>query len=244
MVKLRLTFFIINFWFVVFSNSCTNNIHKTEPESAINILTEKEMIYKKAGKIKVVNTYAALSNKKSDNGTYDIELNDIEKFIGYLNGDLAGGFILNKIVLDSLYKGKLPVRGDIKLAVPRYNDLVVVSSFITGAKIIFNQLAIEKSNLFVDSRIQPNNEDTISMMFGRIDEPITYKVTFDRTKLASREKLNIIEDLNKKIREETITEAEMAIMQNMLYNIVRHVITDMPEGLITVKRQDEYKFPE
>ena len=243
-------FFIISIFFGIGMYSCSptddqkkkNDENKTEEKKETKAEDATTRLYHEAGTIKIKDAYGAIIGTSIGNNTFEISLFDIEKYLGHINGEIAAGFIMNKFILNEIFEDSIPIRGEIQFATPGYNPMVLVSSYITGAKLILNDKSIEQSDLFVDETIEPENPFQYVFIFGRKNTDRIIKVVFDKTKVLSQDKLLLMEQLEMKVKEDSITEPEKETLRNLVRTMLQNVVEMNPPKLVFTSDTTEYVF--
>lgn len=188
-------------------------------------------IYEQAGIIKIKDPLAEKYGSLQQNEYFIFSLIDINKFVRHVCPGVASGFIMTKLALDRLYKNEIPVRGNISVIAPAYNDIVKVILIILG--IDYNEDK-EESLIKVDKNLIKGKG--FSIIFKRIDTNQTIKINFDKSMLVSNELKNKIQLLKNKVMNNIANENEKVEFREIIQMIVENLITNLPPGLINLEQ--------
>jgi formylmethanofuran dehydrogenase subunit E len=224
------------------NNGDTNKAVKTE--TATPIVKKQTNLYDKAGVIKVKDPMASLVGyRKAGEDYFEISLDDVGKYSGHVCAGISSGFILVKQALEKLYpNGEVPVRGQIRVAGQNGGDQFDVASYITGARAFYGRQEVNANDLIIDKSLA-GKKGTYTMIFYRKDNGKMVKAVFNIKKLLTPKELKTIMPIKAKIEEGTATKEDKAQFTKLSHKVVKRVITNMPEGVITISECTNYKFP-
>ncbi len=221
----------------------TNEKATTKASKSEQVELQTETIYQKAGIIKVKDTKAVMVGyRQPGDDIFEISLDDIGKFTGHVCAGISSGYLMTKQALETLYpNGEIPVRGQISIAASAYTDHAEVAAYVVKARQGEGNKK-ESSSLLIDTNIEAP-EKGVTIIFKRNDTGKMVKASFDKSKLMSPEKMQEMMPLKKKILAGKASDEEKAKFAENVQNAVKKVITDTPEGLITISNCDKYVFP-
>ncbi len=199
-------------------------------------------VYQKAGIIKVRDPKAVLVGyRQPGNDIFEISLDDVGKYTGHVCPGVTSGFLLTKQALKLLYNNETPIRGNISVVASGYSDFVDVANYVLRLKTNGDEESFASRLLFIDTTLatQPG---IVVLIFKRNDNGKMVKATFDKSKLMSKDKKKEMQELKKKIMDGTANDIERSKFAENVQNIVTKIITDTPEGLITVVECTDYVF--
>ena len=219
--------------------SCkSTNIKKEQVSQWDSLLLEQ-------GIIKVYEPLRAfIAETDSTESYYDISLVDIEKYHGKVCPGIATGFQMFREVLEKLYPNSVPVRGQVAVACSKPNDMLDVASFILGIRNFYGRSELGKGLLVVDTTLSPGVPKEFVMIFKRLDNGKTLKVTFDKYKLMNPEDWPLIDQTVMMFEHhEPIPEDQLERYQKTVHNEVMHILTNGPrEGVYKIEEIDNYTF--
>ena len=230
-------------------NSKQENHNNNKDTVAKEIVVKKEKsIYDKAGIIKVKDPMASLVGyKKAGEDYFEISLDDVGKYSGHVCAGIASGFLVVKQALEILYpNGEVPVRGQIRVAAQGGGDQLDVASYITGARAFYGRQEVNANDLIIDKSLA-GDKGTFTMIFYRKDNGKMVKTVFNKKKLMLSEVDSYsgatILTLKSKLDEGTATDQEKEEFAKIVHSAVKKVLTDIPDGLITISECTDYIFP-
>lgn len=227
--------------------SCGNSVqNKKENKNAVKDITVQntgKTIYQKAGIIKLKEPKALTDGyRQPDNDIFEISLDDVGKYTGHICAGITSGFLLTKQALSLLYpNGETPVRGQISIASSAHTDQLEVASYIVRAR-QYNPEGQGKNIAIVDTNIA-SVPGTVTLIFKRADNGKMAKAVFNKAKLLTPEVKKSLMPLMKKRMNGTASDNEKTKLAKMIKGLVKQVITNPPEGVITVSEFDKYEFP-
>ncbi len=227
--------------------ACNNANDKNSKKNADNKVkqeTKVETIYDKAGTIKLHDPKSVMVGyRKFNDDIFEISLDDVGKYTGHVCAGVSSGYLLTKKALELLYpNNEIPIRGQISIATSAYTDHVEVASYIIRARQTEGDEK-EPNVLVVDKKIKAKPK-TVVLIFKRNDNGRMVKAVFDKSKLADPKKMKAMMSLKKKIMSKQATKEEKQQFAKNVQLLVSKVITETPEGLLSVTLCDKYKFPQ
>jgi len=235
---------------ILFFASCTNKNEKTEnkeksikTEIATPTVEKKTNLYDKAGIIKVKDPMASLVGyRKQGEDYFEISLDDVGKYSGHICAGISLSFLLVKQVLEALYpNGEVPVRGQIRVAAQGGDDPIDVASYITGARAFYGRQEVNAGDLIIDKSLT-GDKDTFTMIFYRKDNGKMIKAVFNKMKLMTPEERKTTMLIKEKIEEGTANKEDEAQFAALVHSVVEKVLTNTPEGAITITKCTDYQF--
>lgn len=207
-------------------------------------LNKKNEIYKKAGIIKVKDPKAVMVGYRNPgDDIFEISLDDVGKYTGHVCAGIVSGYFLTKNALKELYpNGEFPVRGQVSIVASGNTDQLEVLSYVLRARFSEGE-DIEKNSIVIDSSLQTEPGIT-TLILKRADTGKMVKAVFNKKKLINAEKRKIMMPLKKKIMKGKATKEEKKQFAENVQKIVAQVITNLPEGVITISECNEFSFPE
>ena len=85
---------------------------------------------------------------------------------------------------------------------------------------------------------------SLTLMFKRMDNGKMVRVVLDKSRIMGKEKMKQVRALKKKVMGGAASEEEKQRFAGFVQEKVATIITDTPDGLITVSRCFAYDFPE
>lgn len=224
-----------------FVTNCQNNNEK-QSQLAENKTSTAPTIYQKAGTIKVRDPKAVITGyRQAGEEIFEISLDDIGKYTGHVCAGISSGFLLTKQALKKLYpEGQMPVRGQISIAASAYTDQAEVAAYIVRAR---QHEGDEKENnhLIIDQTLE-TAPYTVTLIFKRHDNGRMVKAVFDKSTIATPAMMKNMMPLKKKIMNGTASPDEKTLFAENVQKMVKKIITNTPEGLITVSDCTDYRF--
>lgn len=221
--------------------SCGKSVQqKTVNQDTLN---NTQTIYQKAGVIKLNEPKAVIVGyRQPGDDIFEISLDDVAKYTGHVCAGVASEFLLTKQALALLYpNGEIPVRGQISIAASKPSDHLEVASYIVRAR--ENDPEGQGKNIaIVDTNIASVPE-TVTLIFKRADNGKMVKAVFNKAKLFTPELKKKLMPLKKKMVNGTASEKEKREFAKTVQEVVKLIITNPPEGMITVSKIDDYQFP-
>lgn len=224
--------------------SC-NNSQTDKNRDTIDEKNNKEVtIYQQAGIIIINDPMASLVGyRKTGEDVFEISLDDIGKYSGHVCTGIASGFLMTKQALEDLYlNGEIPVRGNIRVAASAATDHIDVASYITGARAHYGRDEVNANDLIIDTELQ-GEKGTLTMIFKRKDNDKMVKAVFNKIKLFGPETIKILLPLKEKIKNGIATDDEKKLFADKVQFIVNQLISNTPEGVISISECTDYHFP-
>ncbi|UZJ40354.1 MULTISPECIES: FmdE family protein [unclassified Prosthecochloris] len=197
--------------------------------------TSRQSVYQKAGTISVIDPKAVIVGYRNpEDAVFTLSLDDVGKYTGHVCAGVASGFLLTAKALDLLYPGdEMPVRGQISMAVSRFNDQAEVAAYVIRAR---TDEGDEKENnaLIIDPGLAASLPQSFVVIFKRMDNGRMVKAVLDETKLACNNMTGVARALKSKVMSGSATDAEKQQFANSVQQIVAKVIADTPTGLLSV----------
>ncbi len=224
----------------------TNTCAQTNQKNGVEQKTGKQdttiTVYQKAGIIKIRDPKSVMVGyRKPGNDIFEISLDDVGKYTGHVCAGVTSGFLLTKKALELLYNNnEIPVRGNISVAASGYSDYVDVANYVLRLKTNGDDKSA-KSTLFIDTTLT-SQQGIAVLIFKRNDTGKMVKATIDKSKLIKKDKMQKMQELKKKIIDGTANDMQKSKFAENVQNTVNKIITDTPEGLITVTECTDYIF--
>lgn len=114
---------------------------------------------------------------------FEITIEDIGLYFGYLIPAHVAGFETTREALDLLYPEGVPERGNIRVAGPEKNDIMLVASYLTGARDFYLVEDEAGGDLVIDPTLGADQPGKYVMIFQREDNGRTVEAVFDRPAL-------------------------------------------------------------
>ncbi len=232
-----------------FLMSCNQgNKSNQNTAQATSSLTQLDSLFKKQGEILVYEPMKVLIGESdSVHAIYHLTLFDIEKYHGKVCPGIATGFTMFKAIVDSLYpETHVVVRGQVAIAASNPNDMVDVAGYIFGVRTHYccGRGELGRGLLILDTTLQTGVKKQFVIIFKRLDNGRTYKMTFNKFALMDKDQWPFIDEtLHKFKRGEKLTAEEKQKFAKMVHKEVISVLENGPrEGAFSIERT-EYKFP-
>lgn len=195
--------------------------------------------------IKVLDTKAdaVVSVAEGQEPVFELTIEDVGLYFGYIIPAHVAGYYQTKFALEELYPEGMPERGQIRVATKGYNDILLVASYLTGAREFYLIGGQVESDLVVDPSLE-GEEGELILIFQRKDTGRTVRAVFDRTKLVSqseyqRTAYTYVDLLNNKTpRAGTVTEN-----RELMDDLMEKTLNTDPRTMISVEVIDDYTFP-
>lgn len=126
---------------------------------------------------------AMVSVAEGEEPVFEIGLDDVGLYFGYLIPAHVAGFETTRVALQELYPDSLPERGQIRVAAPRQNDIKLVASYLTGAREFYLVGGVAESDLVIDPTLGADRPGKYVMVFQRKDTGKAVEAVFDRAAL-------------------------------------------------------------
>lgn len=203
-----------------------------------------DSVYSKAGTIDVLDPKSVMvGSRQPGDALFELSLDDLEKYTGHVCAGVASGFLLTKQALEQLYPGdELPVRGEISMVASHYNDQTEVAAYVVRARERAGDEK-EKNALIIDPSLA-GAPKTLTLVFKRMDNGKMVKAVLDKSRILSEKEMKKVQALKKKVMDGSASEKEKRKFAGIVQDKVAIVITDTPDGLITVSRCFAYDFLE
>lgn len=177
--------------------------------------------------IQVLDTNSSLG--RYSNYTKNIGLEDLAKMHGHLCDGLVISFVELKEVLKKLFPNGIVDRTDLRVVSKNGPCWVDASSMMTGARINFGTLSIDKSvgNGFIVQKISTGETYQVKLKDGIFPE--------DLAKLESKIKKEA--KAGKKV-----SDSDIEKLETLANKLSEKVLNTNPNDLIEIKKLDDYKF--
>jgi len=204
---------------------------------------QQKSIYAQAGTIKLKDPKAVMVGyRQPGDDIFEISLDDVGKYTGHVCAGIASAYLLTKQALALLYpNGEIPVRGQISIAASANTDHIEVASYIVRAR--QNDPESKGKNISIIDTSITTAPETVTLIFKRADNGKMVKATFNKGKLITHELKKKMMPLKKKVLNGTASDKEKLEFAKTVQELVTLIITNTPEGVITVSECDTYKFP-
>ena len=223
--------------------ACSGNPSEKANSEAKTTSTDKPYI-QQVSPIKVKDPMASMVGYKNPGEDYfELSLNDVGKYTGHVCAGVASGYVLTQKALEALYpNNEIPVRGQISFAASRRIDPLEVATYIVRAREA--QGEEKESNICVIDTTLRTVPGSHTIIFKRADTGAMVKAVFNKYKLMDPKKIGGMKSSKAKVMKGTATEEEKVMFAERMQKIVKKVLTALPEGVITVEKITDYKFPE
>jgi hypothetical protein len=205
---------------------------------------QQKSVYEQAGTIKLKDPKAVMVGyRQPSDDIFEISLDDVGKYTGHVCAGISSAYILTQQALALLYpNGEIPVRGQISIAASANTDHLEVASYIVRAR--QNDPENKGKNIaIVDTNIITAPK-TVTLIFKRADNGKMVKAIFNKDKLLTPKLKKKMMPLKKKVVNGTASDKEKMEFAKTVQEVVALIITNTPEGVITVSECTDYKFPE
>ncbi len=231
---------ILSLLFILgFSAACSNNVSEQDKSAP----TGKAYI-QQVNSIKLKDPKASMVGYKNPGEDYfEISLDDVGKYTGHVCMGVASGYILTQQALEKLYpNNEIPVRGQISLVVSDRIDPLEVAAYIVRAREGEGEEK-EPNYALVDTTLR-NGPNAHTFIFKRNDTGAMVKAVFNKSKLVDPQKMGSMITTKEKVLNGTASLEEKTLFAKRMQKMVKKVLTALPEGVITVEKITDYKFPE
>ncbi len=245
----KIIFYVLALVFSVMLISCNQTV-KTQQSTKNDYspLTKLDSLFMKQGEILVYEPLKVLIGESdSIHAIYHLTLFDIEKYHGKVCPGIATGFIMFKSVIDSLYpRTHVVVRGQVAIAASNPNDMADVAGYIFGVRTntCCGRGELGRGLLIIDTTLRTGVKKQFVIIFKRLDNGRTYKMTFNKFALMDKDQWPFIDEtLHKFKRGEKLTAEEREKFAKMVHQEVLNVLANGPrQGTFSIE-PTEYKFP-
>jgi hypothetical protein len=214
----------------------TDTLQKTSANHPDNVT-----IYEKAGIIKLRDPKAVMFGyRQPGDDVFEFTLNDVGKYAGHVCAGISSAFLLTKQALDLLYPGdEMPVRGQISVVASDQTAHLEVASYIVRASAHGEEEIAGIATVDTTLRMGTGK---VTLIFKRLDNGKMAKAVFNKTVLMPGDKMQKMLALKQKVINGTATTEEKKQFTENVQKAVIKIITDAPEGLLTVKECTDYVF--
>jgi hypothetical protein len=214
----------------------TDTLQKTSANQPDNVT-----IYEKAGIIKLRDPKAVMFGyRQPGDDVFEFTLNDVGKYAGHVCAGISSAFLLTKQALDLLYPGdEMPVRGQISVVASDQTAHLEVASYIVRASAHGEEEIAGIATVDTTLRMGTGK---VTLIFKRLDNGKMAKAVFNKTVLMPGDKMQKMLALKQKVINGTATTEEKKQFTENVQKAVIKIITDAPEGLLTVKECTDYVF--
>ncbi len=216
--------------------AASNQMFQPKPLTSIDTLFLKQGVIKVYEPLKVL-----IGEADSAHAIYDISLRCIAKYHGKVCPGIATGFSMFKDIIDSLYpETGVAVRGQVAVTCSKPNDMLDVAGYIFGIRTntCCGRSELGKGLLRVDTTLATGVPKQFVMIFKRLDNGATYKVTFNKFKLMDEDQWPFIDEfLHKYEHGQSLTQEEKDKFAQMVHNEVVNVLKNGPRpGTYIIER--------
>jgi formylmethanofuran dehydrogenase subunit E len=208
----------------------------------------KQKFYDDVEKIRLKDPLAVFLGAMDEEEVFVFSYADAVKLAGHSCPAVSGAYKITAKALKALYGNDLPVRGEIRVAVlgtpedGANGPMSQVISFVTGAaaETGFGGLGgarFRRRNMLV---FDIEKDEFGSFIFQRIDNGRTVKVTYNMGLLPADERMG---ELYSRAMSDEATKEEKEEFVRVWQDRVRKVLLEEIDGLFSVRRIEEYKFP-
>jgi len=228
---------------LIFTNACNEPTQKNVVEQKVLNHDTTISIYQKAGIIKIRDPKSVMVGyRKQGNDIFEISLDDVGKYTGHVCAGVSSGFLLTKQALELLYNNdEIPVRGNISVVASGSSDQLDVANYVLRLNTNGDESESATPTLFMDTTLTTQQGITI-LIFKRNDTGKMVKATFDISKLMPKDKMQKMQELKSQVIGGTANDMQKSKFAENIQNAVNKIITDTPEGLITVVECTDYIF--
>jgi formylmethanofuran dehydrogenase subunit E len=214
----------------------TDTLQKTSANQPDNVT-----IYEKAGIIKLRDPKAVMFGyRQPGDDVFEFTLNDVGKYAGHVCAGISSAFLLTKQALDLLYPGdEMPVRGQTSVVASDQTAHLEVASYIVRASAHGEEEIAGIATVDTTLRMGTGK---VTLIFKRLDNGKMAKAVFNKTVLMPGDKMQKMLALKQKVINGTATTEEKKQFTENVQKAVIKIITDAPEGLLTVKECTDYVF--
>lgn len=177
--------------------------------------------------IQVLDTNSSLG--RYSNFTKQIELKDLAKIHGHLCDGLVISFVELKTVLNKLFPNGIVDRTDLRVVSKNGPCWVDAATMMTGARINFGTLSIDKSvgNGFIVQKISTGETYQVKLKDGVFPEDLAL--------------------LEKKIKSEAkagkkVSDSDIEKLEALADKLSEKVLNSNPDEIMDIKKLDNYKF--
>ncbi len=248
---MKTLFFITALAVLFFSCNTKNNQQKIDTKNKQTIKTENNKttdslttLLNSAGSIKIYEPLRYLIGETdSANSYYDITLSDVGKYHGKVCPGIATGFFMFKDVLSQLYpNGDMPMRSNIAVACSSPNDMMDVAGYILGIRNFYGRGELGHGLLTVDTTLNPHHKRQFVVIFKRLDNKKTLKVTFNKFKiLDNKNDWKLAETVLHKFKKHERLDSNLTKFQEMIHAKVKDVINNHTK-YYNIEPYDNYLF--
>jgi len=177
--------------------------------------------------IKVLDTNSSLG--RYSNYTKQIRLEDLAKIHGHLCDGLVISFVELNVVFKKLFPNEVVDRTDLRIVSKNGPCWVDASSLLTGARINFGTLSIDKNvgNGFIVQKISTGETYQVKLKEGVFREDLA---KFE-TKIKSEAKAG-----------EKVSDADIKQLETLADKLSEKILNSNTDDIIEIKKLDNYKF--
>ncbi len=223
------------------------NYTKQMPKNVIinNNSDSLNELFKQAGTIKIYEPLRYLIGETdSAHSFYEISLFDIQKYHGKVCPGIVSGFFMFQDVLHELYPdGTMPVRGQIAVACSNPNDMMDVAGYILGIRNFIGRGELGRGLLILDTSLQTHHAKQFVMIFRRLDNGKTVKVTYNKFKIFStQKKWSFIDQSLHEFKSGKLHGQQLAKFQNIVHAKVVEFLKNRVK-VYDIEPCNNYNFP-
>lgn len=177
--------------------------------------------------IRVLDTNSSLG--RYSNYTKQIELKDLAKIHGHLCDGLVISFVELKTVLNKLFPNGIVDRTDLRVVSKNGPCWVDAATMMTGARINFGTLSIDKSvgNGFIVQKISTGETYQVKLKDGVFPQDLAQLETKIKTEAKAGKKVSDI-DIKK--------------LEDLADKLSEKVLNSNPDEIMDIKKLENYKF--
>ncbi len=192
--------------------------------------------YELAGRIELQEPLAQLTGYGDPLGSIlSFGLNDVGLYAGHICVGISSGFLLTKQALEALYPGdEIPVRGQVRIWASEESDPSEVASYLLRCRLVDRPDEMPANGLYIDESMQ-TQQGEIHLIFERSDTGKRVLASFYKHRVVEVSKQKEMKSLKRKIIEGQASEEERIRFAQNVQNMVKKVLTQLPEGAIVTE---------
>lgn len=177
--------------------------------------------------VRVLDTNSSLG--RYSNFTKQIELKDLAKIHGHLCDGLVISFVELKTVLNKLFPNGIVDRTDLKVVSKNGPCWVDAATMMTGARINFGTLSIDKSvgNGFIVQKISTGETYQVKLKDGIFPQDLALLETKIKTEAKAGKK---------------VSDSDIENLETLADKLSEKVLNSNPDKIMDIKKLDNYKF--
>ncbi len=206
-----------------------------------NFIDDLKAVYSKAGYIRILDPHALEIGIRPGENVVVLSLIDAGRLTGHICPAVTSAFFIVKSAIKELSPNEIPNREKFLVAVPKYDDMALVFSYVLDAFPAPKDDSDAVPRMFLDKSLG-NDKENVKFIFKNIDTDKTICITWKKQVAMPPEiRQKMMEYKNKKIREKY--EYLDYLEWNTFINAqVERIINDSSANMLEIEEID-YTFP-